>query len=84
VVGVDVGDDGDHRQQVQERSVGLVGFDHDEIAGAQPGVGARGVEAPADDEGRIEAAFGQHARHQTRRGGLAVRAGDGHALLQAH
>ena len=35
VVGVDVGDHRDHRLQVQERGVGLVGLDDDEFARAQ-------------------------------------------------
>ena len=56
VVGVDVGDHRDHRLQVQERGVGLVGLDDDEVAGAEARVGAGGVEAPADDEGRVEPA----------------------------
>ena len=42
------------------------------------------VQAPADDEGRIEPALGEHARDQAGGGGLAVRAGDRDALLQAH
>ena len=41
-------------------------------------------QAPADDERRIEAAFGEHRRDQARRRRLAVRAGDGDALLQPH
>jgi hypothetical protein len=82
VVGVDVGDDGDHRLQVEERGVGFVGFDDDEVAGAEACVRAGGVEPPADDEGWIEPALREHARDQAGGGGLAVRAGDGDALLQ--
>ncbi|SOY49839.1 hypothetical protein CBM2585_A160381 [Cupriavidus taiwanensis] len=84
VVGIDIGDDLDDREQVQERGIRLVGLGHDEIAGAQARVGAGRVQPAADDEGRIEAAFGQHRCHQAGSGGLAVRAGDGHALLQPH
>jgi hypothetical protein len=54
VVGVDVGDHRDHRLQVQEGRVGLVGLGDDELAGAEARVGAGAVQAPADDEGRIE------------------------------
>ena len=84
VVGVDVGDDRHHRQQVQERRVGLVGLDDDVVAGAEPRVGAGGVEPAADDEGRVEAGLGEHAGDERGRRRLAVRAGDGDALLQAH
>src|SRR5581483_1566339 len=48
------------------------------------GVGAGALQASADDEGRVELAFRETARDQTRRGGLAVRAGDGDAALQPH
>jgi hypothetical protein len=47
-------------------------------------VRAGAVEAAADDEGRVEAALGEDARDQARGGGLAVRAGHGDALLEAH
>ena len=38
----------------------------------------------ADDEGRIQPAFAQHAGEQRRRRGLAVRAGHGDAAAEAH
>jgi len=54
-------------------SVGL----RDEVApGAEARVAVRALEASADDESRVETAFGEHARDQARRGGLAVGAGD--------
>ena len=40
VIGIDVRDHRQHRLQVQERRVGLVGFDDDELAAAELGVGA--------------------------------------------
>ena len=83
VIGVDVGHHRDHRLQVQEARVRLVGLDHDEFTRTQLGVRAGRDQPPADHESRVEAALGQHARHQAGRGGLAVRAGDGDALLQA-
>jgi hypothetical protein len=84
VVGVDVGHHGHHGQQVQERCVGLVGLDHDVVAAAQLGVGACAVELAADHKGRVQARLGQHAGHQAGGSGLAVGAGNGDALLQAH
>ena len=84
VVGIDIRDDRHDGQQVQERGVRLVGLHHDVVAAAKLRVGAGAVEAPADDEGRIESGSRQHARHQARRRGLAVRAGNGDALLEPH
>jgi hypothetical protein len=84
VVGVDVRDDRHHRQQVEERGVRLVGLDDDVVAGAEPGVRAGGVEAAADDEGRVEPGLGEDAGDERGRGRLAVRAGDRDALLETH
>ena len=66
VVGVDVGDDRHHRQQVQERRVRLVGLDDDVVAGAEARVGAGGVEPAADHEGRVEPGLGEHAGDERR------------------
>ena len=84
VVFVDVGDHRYDGLQVQERGVGLVRLDHDEFAGAEARIGADRREAAADHESRIQAALGEHARHEAGGCRLAVRAGDRHALLQAH
>jgi hypothetical protein len=84
VVGVDVGDHRQRRLEIQEGRVGLVGFDDDEFTGAEPGMRAVRFDATADDERRIEAAFREHARDETRRGGLAMRAGHRDALLEPH
>ena len=84
VVGVDVGDDRNHGREEEEGSVGLVSLGDQEIALPQARVGAGRVQAPADDEGRIEPALGETTRHQTRGGGFAVRAGNVDAALQAH
>ena len=84
MLGVDVGDDGDVGGQLQERAVALVGLDHHPVAGAAPGVGAVGVDDAAVDDGRIEPGGVEQRRDQRSRRGLAVRAGDGDALLQAH
>ncbi len=84
VVGVDIGDDGDHRLQVEEGGVGFVGLHHDEVARAQFRIGTRAGEAAADHEGGVQTTFCQHTGNQAGGGGLAMRAGNRHALLQAH
>ena len=53
VVGVDVGDHRHHRQQVQKRGIRFVSFDHDVVAQAQLGIGARTVETTANHIGRV-------------------------------
>ena len=69
--------------QMQERCVGFIGLDHDELAAAQFGVRPGTEQSTPDHERRIHAGFGQHARHETRRGGLAVGARHGDALPEA-
>ena len=81
MVGIDIGDHGQHRLQVQKRCVGFVGFDNDELATAQTRVGACRLQAPADHERRIHLRFREDARDQARGGGFSVGAGDGNALL---
>ena len=84
VIGVDVGHHRDHRTEQQEGGIGLVRLGHQEVALAQPRVGAGGIEPTTDDEGRVHRALGEDAGHQRGGGGLAVGAGDGNALLEAH
>ena len=84
VVGVDVGDHRDHRRQIEERAVRFVGLDDDVVAGAEPGVRAGADQPPADHEGGVEPACGQHRGDQAGRRRLAVRAGDRDALLELH
>ena len=84
MLGIDVGDDGDVGGQLQERAVALVGLDHHPVAVAEPRVGAVGVDDAAVDDGRIEAGGVEQGRDQRRRRRLAVRAGDGDALLEPH
>ena len=64
VIRVDVGHDGHHRQQVQEGRVGFIGLDHDVVALPQARIGAGGIQAAADHEGRVQPAGGQHAGHR--------------------
>ena len=68
----------------QERAVALVGLGHEEVAGAEARVGAERGHLPADDDGGIEAGGAEHGGHERGRRRLAVRAGDGHAVLHAH
>ena len=84
VVGVDVGHHGHHRQQVQKRSIRLVGLNHDVVALPQPGIGTNAVQAPANDKGGVQPGLGQHAGHQAGGGGLAVGAGNGNPFFEAH
>jgi len=81
---IDIGDDGDIGRQFQERAVALVGFHHHPLAGAEPGVGAIGIDDAAIDHGRIEIAGIEQGRDHRGRGGLAVGARDGDAALQPH
>ena len=71
-------------RQLQEGAVALVGFDHHPVAGAQPRVGAVGIDDAAIDHGRVEAAGVEQGRDHRRRRGLAVGAGDRNAALQPH
>ena len=84
VLGIDIGDDGDVGGQLEERAVAFVGLDHHPVAGAEPRVGSVGVDDAAVDDRRVEAGGVEQRRHQRGRRGLAMRAGDGHALLEPH
>ena len=84
MLGIDVGDDGDVGGQLEEGAVAFVGLDHHPVAAAAPRVGAVGVDDAAVDDGGIEAAGVEQRRHQRGRRRLAVRAGDGDALLEPH
>jgi hypothetical protein len=84
VVGIDVGHHRHHRQQVQERRVGLIGLHHDVIALPQTRIGTGAVESPANHKRRVQTGFSQHAGDQAGGGGFAVGAGDGDALFEAH
>ncbi len=84
VVGVDVGDDGDHRLQVRERGVALVGLGHQVLARTESRVAGRALEPAADHERGIRPAFGQHARDQAGRRGLAMRPGHRDRIAEPH
>ncbi len=84
VLGIDVGDDHDVGRELEERPVALVGLDHHPVPGAEPRVGAIGVDDAPVDHGRVESGRLEQRRHE--RGGrrLAVGAGDRDALLEPH
>jgi len=84
MVVVDIGDDRDHRLQMHERGIALVGLGDQIAARAEARIAVRALQAPADHERRIEPALGEDARHQTRGGGLAVRARDRDGVAKAH
>ena len=71
-------------ESFRKRAVALVGLGDQILRLAEARVGAHGVDASADDDGGIEAAGGEHRGHHRSGGGLAVHAGDGDAVLQAH
>ena len=81
---VDVGDDGDVGRKLQEGAVGFVGLDHHPVAGAEPRIGAVGVDDAAVDHGGIEPAGVEQRGHERRRRGLAVGAADRDAALEPH
>ena len=64
VIGVDVGDHREHGGQIQERRIGFVGFGDQEIALAEARVRAGRKQPAADDERRVEPAFGEHRGDQ--------------------
>ena len=84
MLGIDIGDDGDVGRQLEKGAVGFVGLDHHPVAGAEPRIGAVGVDDAAIDHGRIEAAGVEQRRHHRGGRGLAVGAGDGDAAFQPH
>ena len=84
MLGIDIGDDGDVGRQLEEGAVGLVGLDHHPVAGAEPRIGAVGLDDAAVDDGRIEIAGVEQRGDQRGGRGLAVGAGDRDAALEPH
>ncbi len=75
---------GNHRSEQQKRAVAFVGFDDHIFAAAKTRGGTDMVHAAAHDERGIESRGRQDASGHRSRGGLAVRAGDGDPVFQAH
>ena len=84
VLAVDVGDDCEDRPEFQEGAVALVGLGHEVLGLAQAGIGTHGIDAAANDDRGIEAPGGQDKRHHRGGRGLAMHAGDGDSVFEAH
>ena len=84
VVGVDIGNHGKQGREVEKRSVRLIGFGHNILAGAQFGIAARGGESPANHKSGIQIRRRQHRRGEAGGGGFAVGAGNGNAVAKTH
>ncbi len=84
VLAVDVGDDGKDGRKLEKRAIALVGLGDQVVRLAETRVRAHGIHAPADYDGRIEAARSEHGGDHRSGGGLAVHAGDGDAVLKPH
>ena len=84
VLAIEVGHDRQDGRELEKRAVALVGFGDQILRPAQPRVRAHGIDASADHDGGIEAAGAKHAGHHRGGRGLAVHAGDGDAVLEAH
>ena len=57
MLGIDIGDDRDRREQEQKGGVALVGLGHHVVAAAKAHVGAACAQISADRHRRIEASF---------------------------
>jgi hypothetical protein len=84
VLGIDVRDHGDGRREAQERAVAFVRLGDEQISRAEPRIRAERRHLAADDDGGIEPGRAQDSGDERRGGRLAVRTGDGDAVLHAH
>ncbi len=84
VLRVDIGDHGDLGRQLQERAVAFVGLHDHPFALAHARIGAVGVDDAAIDDGRVEPARLEQGGDHRGGGRLAVGAGDGDGLAEAH
>ena len=84
VVHVDIGDHRDHRLQVKEAGVTLIGFGDQVTAAAQLRVSAGGIQPATNHERRVQAACGEHRGQQAGGGGLAMSAGNSNTVAIAH
>ena len=84
MIGVDIGDDGDHRLQVQEGGIALVSFSNQIAAFTQLGIGAGGGQLAANHEGWAQTVSREYRGDQTGSRGFAMGTGDGNAMTIAH
>ena len=84
MIGIDVCHHRNHGRQAQEGGIRLIGLSHQKLPFTQARIGTGGIQTAPDDKGRIEATLSQNRGNQTRCRGLAMRPGNGNALLQTH
>ena len=84
VFGVDVGDDGDRRDQMEKRAIRFVGLRDEQVARTGGSARAERVQLSADDDRGIEPRPSQNGRDQRGGGRLAMRPGNRDAILQPH
>ena len=84
MVGIDIGDDREHRLQVHERRIALVSLGDQVFTLPQPRIRIGALEPAADDESRVEAALGKHTGDEARGRRLPVGAGDRDRIAEAH
>src|SRR5690348_5948217 len=84
MLAVDRGDDGDDGREQQKGTIAFISLDDHVFALADARISSGGVDAAADDERGIEASGGKDGSYKGGGGRLAVRAGDGDAVFQAH
>ncbi|CCJ84366.1 hypothetical protein BN133_743 [Cronobacter dublinensis 582] len=84
VVSFDIGDDGHHRLQMQERGVAFVGFGNQIPAVTETRMRPRRFHQPAVDESRVQPGFSINTRHHRGSRCLAMRTCDGDAVAKTH
>ena len=84
VLAIDVGHHRDHREQVAERAVGLVGLGDQDLAATEARVGPERARLAADDRRRIQPGVREDDRNHRRGRRLAVAARHRDAVLDAH
>ncbi|CNU08829.1 Uncharacterised protein [Salmonella enterica subsp. enterica serovar Bovismorbificans] len=84
MVGFDVGDDRNHRLQMQEGCVALICLGNQVTTMAQTRMNACGFHQSAIHESRVQPRFGINTGHHRGRCGFSVRPGNGDAVAKTH
>ncbi|CCK01034.1 hypothetical protein BN129_540 [Cronobacter sakazakii 701] len=84
MVGFDIGHNRDHRLQMQERRVALVGFGNQITAVAEARVRPRRFHQTAVNERRVEARFGINTRYHRSGRRFAMRTGNRDTVTKTH
>jgi hypothetical protein len=84
VLAIDVRDQRQRRRQLEERPVAFIRLDDHRLAPSEPRVAAERAQPAANHRGWIEAGAFQDQRDHRRGRGLAMGAGDGDPVAQAH